>query len=317
MKEETQEEILSLKELLLFLGRKKFFIGISTFVITILVSIYSSFITPVYEGKAIVKIGEYKVAENNEKVLLEDASMLSAELKVLFIDIPNNIKDKEATIESINTLKKLTNFISIRAEAINNDRLKEEIEKVVKYIQQKHKKVLDDINAQRKLEVANIDLKIKNIEEVELKSYSESIKRKELLLSSYTNELKKLNQVIQRIESKDASLTALKLMEKSKLLELMANVESELFYKREQINKLKTKELTDLEEKKKVLSSLMLTHNYKNSDIVGQIILNDNPIKPKKLLIIIVSFLTALILSIFLVFFLEFIKSLKSQKLEK
>lgn len=306
-----KEEILSLKELLLFLGRKKLFIGINTLIVTILAIIYSFFVTPIYEGKAIVKIGEYKDAEKNEKVLLEDASRLSAELKVLFIDIPNNIKDKEARITSISTLKKLTNFISIRAEAINNDKVKKEIEKVVKHIQLKHQKILDDLNEQRKLEIANIDLNIKNIKEVELKYYYEAIKSKELLLSSYTNELKTITNVIQRIERKDASLTALKLMEKSKLLDFISGLESELFYKKEQFNKLQTQVLTNLEEKKKVLSSLMLTHNYKNSNIVGQIITSESPIKPQKVLIILVAFLTGLILSVFLVFLLDFIKSLK------
>jgi len=51
--------------------------------------------------------------------------------------------------------------------------------------------------------------------------------------------------------------------------------------------------------------------NIKLSSQVGSIISQEDPIKPKKILIIIVAFITSLILSIFLVFFLEFIKSFK------
>ncbi len=55
-------------------------------------------------------------------------------------------------------------------------------------------------------------------------------------------------------------------------------------------------------------------YNYKNTTIVGDIITNDYPAKPKKKLIIAVAFVTGLIFSVFLVFFLEFIKSFKEDK---
>ncbi|MCG3689193.1 Wzz/FepE/Etk N-terminal domain-containing protein [Aliarcobacter butzleri] len=50
---------------------------------------------------------------------------------------------------------------------------------------------------------------------------------------------------------------------------------------------------------------------------IGDIIISNEPInKPKKTLIVIVSFVTAFILSIFLVFFIEFIKSLKKEEIK-
>lgn len=60
------------------------------------------------------------------------------------------------------------------------------------------------------------------------------------------------------------------------------------------------------------LEKLKLSNNLaKNSEIVGSILVNDNPVKPKKALIIIVSFVTAFILSLLLVFFMSFISKLK------
>jgi len=48
---------------------------------------------------------------------------------------------------------------------------------------------------------------------------------------------------------------------------------------------------------------------------IGHIVIGDKPINmPKKKLILIISFITGLILSIFLVFFIEFIRGLKDEK---
>ena len=63
------------------------------------------------------------------------------------------------------------------------------------------------------------------------------------------------------------------------------------------------------------LEKLKLTNNIaKNSEIVGDIQTDDNPIKPKKALIIIVAFVTGFILSIFLVFFMQFVNSMKKER---
>ncbi|RBQ27886.1 hypothetical protein CRU88_02395 [Arcobacter sp. CECT 9188] len=48
--------------------------------------------------------------------------------------------------------------------------------------------------------------------------------------------------------------------------------------------------------------------NLSNSKLVGEYIVNNFPIKPKKSLIIVVSFITGFILSICIVFFINFIR---------
>ncbi|MBL3520594.1 hypothetical protein H0A43_08895 [Arcobacter lanthieri] len=48
--------------------------------------------------------------------------------------------------------------------------------------------------------------------------------------------------------------------------------------------------------------------NFSNSKLVGEYIVNNFPIKPKKSLIIVVSFITGFILSICIVFFINFIR---------
>jgi len=54
--------------------------------------------------------------------------------------------------------------------------------------------------------------------------------------------------------------------------------------------------------------------NISRTHIIGKIVENDYPIKPKKKLIVIVAFITSFILAIFLVFFIEFIKSSKEEE---
>ena len=63
-----------------------------------------------------------------------------------------------------------------------------------------------------------------------------------------------------------------------------------------------------------VLEKLKLANDrVKNSDIVGEILTNDFPVKPKKKLIVAVAFVTGFIISIFLVFFIQFIQGIRKE----
>jgi len=94
--------------------------------------------------------------------------------------------------------------------------------------------------------------------------------------------------------------------------------------KNETIRKLQYKVDVELPEQKisilKHIESLefsMSKSNIKNSELVGEYILHDYPAKPKKKLIIVVSFVTGFILSIFLVFFMEFVKNFRREAISK
>lgn len=83
----------------------------------------------------------------------------------------------------------------------------------------------------------------------------------------------------------------------------------------ETIRKLEDKINIELQTRIHQLNEKMTTQNFKksgqnlaNTKLVGEYIINDFPIKPKKSLVIIVAFVTGFILSIFLVFFLQFIR---------
>ncbi|MDX9742928.1 MAG: Wzz/FepE/Etk N-terminal domain-containing protein [Arcobacteraceae bacterium] len=65
------------------------------------------------------------------------------------------------------------------------------------------------------------------------------------------------------------------------------------------------------------LTFSLSANSIKRTQLIGNIITNEYPIKPKKTLIVTVAFVTGLILSIFLLFFMEFIKGLKEEKINE
>lgn len=76
---------------------------------------------------------------------------------------------------------------------------------------------------------------------------------------------------------------------------------------------LKTK-ISQLEEKKNTTKFKFSKENISNAKLVGNYVISDYPVKPKKMLIIIISFITAFVLSIFIAFFINFIRDNKITK---
>jgi LPS O-antigen subunit length determinant protein (WzzB/FepE family) len=62
------------------------------------------------------------------------------------------------------------------------------------------------------------------------------------------------------------------------------------------------------------LELLISNSNIKYTELMGKVMKNDYPIKPKKKLIVIVGFISGFMLSIFLVFFINFVQSLKEKE---
>jgi len=56
--------------------------------------------------------------------------------------------------------------------------------------------------------------------------------------------------------------------------------------------------------------------NVQNSKLIGEYIIKDYPVKPKKKLVVVVAFITGLMLSIFIAFFLEFIQTGRKNEAE-
>jgi LPS O-antigen subunit length determinant protein (WzzB/FepE family) len=306
-----QEDEIDLKELFNTLWFKKNLIIGITATITILAGIYAFNKTPIYEATALVEIGNYKLHNNNNnnnnnnKASLDSANELVKKLNILFIDMLKNEKDRKFEITSISTPKKVNNFVEIKAEAISNELASQQILKVVSYIKNKHQKILDDVTNRRELEIKNIETKIYNIKNKEVKLLTEKINIQQANLDDYKLQLNTIGKNIKDIENSNPALTALKLMEKRDLSSFILELNLQLMDMRNKKDELQTTSINQLFEKKQLVASMMLPHNYKNSEIVGQVITNDYPAKPKKKPIVAVAFIAGFILSIFLVFIMN------------
>ncbi len=303
-----QEDEIDLKELFKTLWDKKNFIISITAAITILAGIYAFNKTPIYEATALVEIGNYKNNNNNNnnnKVLVDSVPELVKKLNLLFMDLLKNEKDRKASIASISTTKGVSGFLDIKSEAPSNELAVNEINKVINYIQNKHQTIMDDVKNRRKLEIKNIQSRIDNIKNKEVKLLTQKINAQQGNLDNYRIQLNKMITNIEDISKTDPALTALKLMEKRDISTFVAELNLQLMDMRDKKDTLETTTINDLIERKKLVESMLLPHNYKNSEVIGRVITNDYPIKPKKKLIVAVAFIAGFILSIFLVFIMN------------
>jgi uncharacterized protein involved in exopolysaccharide biosynthesis len=302
-----QEDEIDLRELFKIIWDKKNFIILFTLVITVLATVYAYSKTPIYEAKALVEIGEYKI-NNTTKNSVDDASVITRKLTTLFIDMEKNLKDKTSQISNISVVKGLKNFLEIKSESTSNEEAKNEILKVLTFVQNEHEKILDDVKKQKEMELRNIDLQISDIKSKSVALIDKKIENNIKNLKSLEEQLKQVDENLKKIDSLNPSLAALKLMEKRDITNSINTITIQNFELESKKDELLTTTLYKLEESKKIIELSLLPHNYKNTQIVGEIITNDFPTKPKKKLIVAVAFVTGFIISIFLVFLFNFIK---------
>ncbi len=192
--------------------------------------------------------------------------------------------------------------------------------------------------------ILNVNLNIKNLEE-QIK-YVENVTKVEKLsqidflnnvdLVSIENRLKfnqekllqyqeNINEISKRRSSNDTQnmLSAMEILNYQNLILNLQNQIENLNKEKqniisEKIPTLKRNLEFDIKNKldslndKIELEKLKLVNNIaKNSEIVGDLQIKDNPVKPKKSLIVVVAFVTGFIMSIFLVFFMQFISNLR------
>ncbi|PRM90485.1 hypothetical protein CJ671_02530 [Aliarcobacter cryaerophilus] len=302
-----QEDEIDLRELFKIIWDKKIFIILFTIVVTVLAGIYAYSKTPIYEAKALIEIGEYKI-NNTSKNFVDDSSNLEKKLSTLFVDMEKNLKDKTSQISNISIVKGLKNFLEIKSEATSNEDAKNEIIKVLNFVQNEHEKILDDVKKQKEMELRNIDLQISDIKLKSVALIDKKIENNIKNLKSLEEQLKLVDENLKKIDSLNPSLAALKLMDKKDITNSINTISIQNFELESKKDVLLTTSLYNLEENKKIIELFLLPHNYKNTQIVGEIITNDFPVKPKKSLIIAVAFVSGFIISIFLVFLFNFIK---------
>ncbi|MDK2064395.1 Wzz/FepE/Etk N-terminal domain-containing protein [Aliarcobacter butzleri] len=331
-----QEDEIDLKELFKTIWSYKKFILIFTFIVTVLSIIYVSLKTPVYEVKSVIKIGS--IAD----VPLENSNILEKNIRVIF-GLDNNsfsIKEDEGIVTDINIIKNATSLLEVTTEAFTNEKAILKQHEVLEYLQDEYKYKIDEFIFKTNLNIKNLEGQIKYINEVKKVQKEESIdflNRVDLVLIenklSFNKEKlsqyqENINNILKKRSSNDTQ-NMLSAMEILNYQSLILNLQNQI----ENLNKEKQNILVDkipnikreleynikneLEDilNRIELEKLKLTNKIaKNSEFVGSILVNEHPIKPKKSLIVVVSFVTGFILSIFLVFFIQFVNNIKKEE---
>lgn len=306
---ECSEQEIDLTELIEILNEKKTFIFIFTSFVTILSVIYVFIKTPIYEAKALIQIGSYKT-DDNEIKFIDSSADFSKKLSTIFIDLRKNEENKESEIKAIIIPKGLENFVEITSHGISNHLAINEINNIVDFIKKQHIKILNDIKEKNNLETINTNNNIKSVEE-QIINIDKKIDLYEKNIITLEEQMKFVFETLKSINSLDPSIAALKLMEKRDISNDIIKNKTDLYDLISKKDFLSNVEINKLFERKKILESLVLEHNLRNTQIIGEIQIQNDPIEPKKILIVTVSFITGFIVSIFIVFFMQFIANLK------
>ena len=311
------EEEIDLRDLFKTIWNRRIFILVFTAVLTILAIVYVIIKTPIYEAKALVEIGNYKSYQDGkaeQTIILDDANELSKKLSMIFIDLKKNDKNKEFEITKIATSKGMKNFIEISSESTSNDLATKGLNEIITYTQNIHSKLLKDVKEKNDLEIKNINFLISNIQNDKIVNIEKKIDLYNKNIINLEEQMKSVTETLKNMNTLDYSITALKLMEKRDISNEIIVNKSKLYDFIEQKENITNIDLNKLLERKKLLETLSLPHNFKNTEVVGNILTDDNPIKPKKALIVVVAFVTGFILAIFMVFIMQFVSSMRKEK---
>lgn len=296
---------IDIKKLFNLIWMRRKIVFFVTFSITLVTIAYAFSITPLYEAKAIIKIGEYKTnsTEYNgfyEMVSLDNGNQLSKELEILFMDLEKNKHDKESRIILITLLKNQKNLIEIKSLATSNILAVKKIKEVVHYVQKKHQKVLDEIKVQNTFKIDSIKRTIARLEENEVPLLNKQIKEYKQNISVYEKNFFNTQKNLQKL--KIPTLAVLEINQQRYLSETLTyfkqnirDLESKKYY-------IENEQIINLQQKKEGLENLLLPHNYTNSKVIGEYISDKTPIKPMKTIMGVTAFVMGLILSVFSVF---------------
>jgi len=273
-----ENDTIDLKELFKTLKKRKKMILLITLVVTLLSIFYAYFIAkPVYQVQAMIEIGKL-----GDKPL---ANIQDIQHKLEYIyGVRSKKKRILPRVKAISVAKKTKNVFSVAVEGYSNDDAIKFTEGIVHKVEKEYKDQIDTyIHAQKEL-IA--------LTQNDIKVTKENLKKIQQTLENY-------NQEIMNITTADAALAGIYIIQISQ--------------NQTQVQSLQAR-ISALREKKYNIALSISPLKIKQTQIVGEVEVLNKPIKPKKALIVIVSFISSLLLAIFLAFFLEFLRTLKEEK---
>ncbi len=305
------ENEIDLKELFNAIWQKRLFIAIFTIVVTICAVVYAYNKTPIYEVKSIIEIGfiDNQNKGISEKQFLEDPSVLEEKLNVIF-----NVNDKDINndpyngiISSISQVKTVKNFIEIKTEAVSNEIAKEKIKEILEYTKNLYNPKIQQYLTLANTDISNTEKEISFLKNEKIKMLTEKIESSKANLEKYNTEINSLYKS-NSSDKLSSMIVSVQMVNYQNLIENAQNVLKASSLEIEQILK---DTIPKLDQKKEIAEFKISEQNLTNTRLVGDYITSEYPAKPKKVLIIVVAFVTGFVLSIFAVFFMQFVSSVR------
>lgn len=268
------EDSIDLRELLQNIRTHKILIIVITSSITLLGVVYAFVKTPTYEVKAILEIGSYR-----DNTLIE--SPLSVIKKLEISQQANkNTSNEESSLDRIVLLKGSENFLELVVSSPSNAEAIKKLEKIISEIKERHQNLLNAY-------VTPIHKEIKRLEQ----QREELRNEKQALMNFITHK----TEILEHVTKDNLAVAVIYMIDlNNKSLEL-SNMKMKIF---------------SLENQIKELEFTASSNNIKSTGIIDQIMINNEPIKPRKAGVIAIFFISGFILSLFITFFL----ALKSRK---
>ncbi len=275
------EDTIDLKELFKTLKRRKKMILLITLLVTLLAIVYAWTVKPVYEVKAMIEIGKLEAGTKDEKSL-DNVADIKQKLEYIY-GVKSKKKREYPKVKAIGLNKQAKGVFTVTVEGHSNDESIALVQKIVQKIEKEYQEKIDTyINTKKEL----ISLTTEDI-----KTAKQNLEKVEKTLDNYS-------QKIMNITAKDAALAGIYTIQISQNQTRVQSLQA-------RISALKA----NIYNKELSITPLRI----KQTHIVGEVEVLDKPVKPKKALIVIVAFITALMFSIFLVFFLEFLRGVKEE----
>lgn len=309
MQKETYiEDEIDLKELFATIWKRKIFIATLTLGITLCAGIYAYTKTPIYEVKSYIELGFI------DNKIIEEPAVLEQKLKVVF-GIDNNMMNnnpEKGIISSISQTKNIKNFLEIKTEAISNEIAIAKNKEVLTYTQNLYNPKIENSKSLINNEILNIERQIEFYENEKIKMLNESMLLSNSNLEKYNKEITELYK--SNINTNDKTSSMIVSVQMINYQNLIINLQN-------QINSIETEKqqiIKDIIPKMRIslneIKFRLSEQNISNTRLVGDYIVNEHPAKPKKSLIVVVSFVTGFILSIFMVFFMQFISTFRKEE---
>lgn len=278
----SMEDTIDIRVLFDVIKKQARYIYIITTAITLTVVLYLFLIAkPVYEVKAMLEIGEINTHS------IENIQNIKQKLMYEYKVNEKTHKKIYPRVKSVEVPKKSNSILSISVYARSNPEALEYMHTITSKILHEYKE--------------KTDAYILNKQSL-IKLRDEAISSTLEALNIMKKDLEEYNNKIVSLEDEDGALAgiyALQIGQKQKqMIELQQYI-------------------VDLKNNKQALILSLSPLKIRPTQIVGDVVILEKPIKPKKGLIIVVSFITALMLSIFFIFFLEFIQAERKDTLKE